>query len=95
MGLNQKQLFLLLAQKYECEQIGRCFPKPYCSEDDMPTIWETPSGFSFSVSNPTNGKYYPNDAIKLIIERAKLNVVHGIDGDTTSIDDLIDQFKSA
>lgn len=92
--LNEKQLHLLLEEHYKCKNLGRRFPKPYCDEDDMPTMWKTPSGLAFDVPTPPNGSTYEEDHIELLIEVACLNVVTNITNKEPAIEDVIKSFKS-
>jgi len=92
--LNERQLALFLEEYYECICLGREFPRPYCDEDDMPTIWKTPSGFHFYVPTPPNGKYYELDHIELIIKTAKLDVVASLEKKGVSLADKIEDFSS-
>lgn len=91
-GLNERQLALFLQEVYKCENHGRHVPPPYCDEDDMPTLWRSPSGLFFYVPLPPHGGNYPQDHIELIIKTHKLNVVVGINQKPTPIETAIKQF---
>lgn len=74
-SITAQQLRLLLTEKYKCRYAGKPMTPPYCTDDDLPTYYISPSGLKFSVPEPPNGKTYSLEFVKKIMEAGKLNVV--------------------
>lgn len=64
----------MLLTQYGCKCDGKGLPRPYASQDDMPTYYITPTGLHFPVQ-PPYGTHYPPCVVKAILSAAKLNVV--------------------
>lgn len=79
--LTKEELHRLLTETYHCTKdgTGKGLPAPYCSIDDMPTYYKTPSGLFFAVPEPPNGSTYTMMDTKEIVEAGCLDVVTSFD----------------
>jgi len=73
--MAEKALRLLLEKTYGCQSRGKPIPPPYCSDDDMPEYFITPTNYVFSVPPPQDGATYSAFMVQKILDAGKLNVV--------------------